>query len=521
MPVPPPPGSGSQVGMRPQKTTEAPHEPSCGPVVDEIAACYSMHPYDLVMLLSGILGNIAGTQAGLVNCHDALVRPGTNLLLLDNHSAKVHALEHDLVQPLRARAALIRERAAGLSRRIADQTTFGQDANGKNNKTDGLQEPWIKEHLYDFEAKQKAIVQTKEIPSEPFEYTAMKGPFGGFKPPVPWKDSTPGINHLPTLFAERLELPLVPRLLAESFQREAFLVNPTGGIFGNGKHFSARSEQLATALTSWLQGCDMPFPPAHPSQGHGSYASARVGIWGSIDSDNVGTILNKAESQWNSVIQQCLLWSRSEPPSKTGVYSQRGNAMITYQRLLHSLIETRCHGDQRQQLRTILPFDWHSLFSRRKTWFLDSVDQASALNKPYLVRMHDLPERILWVLSLFVTGGDLMRCTAAQGKSLVQAAFDASLHALRIHTASLKRIREQSAQQMCDAVAAKLAQVLSIKGPLTFRQLQRSTDSERKAVLQPSIELLIRRGQVRRDSHQRYCFTATEKHSLTSNSLLS
>lgn len=509
----PAPEPASQAASPPPKATEARREPSCGPVVDEIAGCYAMHPYDVAVLLSGILGNIAGPQAGLVNCHNILVRPATNVLLVDNYSARAHELEHALVQPLRARADLIRERAAGLSRRIADQATFGQTASSTTKQTASLQEPWIKEHLKNFESTQEQIVKMNEIPSDPFEYAAMKGLFGGISGAVPWKKLIPGINHLPSLYAERLDLTQVPQLLAESFQREVFLLHPAGGLFGKGQLYSAAGEQLAAALTGWLQGCDMSFPAVHPSQGHGSHASARAGILGAVDGERVGAILCNAKNQWNSVLHHCLLWSRSETPAKPAVYNQPGNAMITYQIRLHSLLERRCHGSQKQQCRTIVPHSWHSFVMRHKSHFFDFMDRVPAPDKPYVIHLHDLPERIMWVLSLLEHDGELLRCNTTQARSLVFAAFDASIHALRIHTSNLKRLREQVQQQNRDALAAKLAKALSIKGPLTFRELQRSTDSEYKQVLLPVIESLIQRGRVRQDSHQRYSIINSEKRS--------
>ena len=143
---------------------------SCGKTIDTLAAAHRVHPYDMLAMLAGVLGNVAGPHAGFVTPDNTLVRPSSNLLLLDCNGAAVKDLEHALLQPLHARVDLIRQRATSISRHVADQWAFGTDGRNPGKKLNLTQQQWLKAHQIEQLAHQKWLVESGDIPLETFDY---------------------------------------------------------------------------------------------------------------------------------------------------------------------------------------------------------------------------------------------------------------------------------------------------------------------------------------------------------------
>ena len=499
----------------PQVATSDP-PPSCGKTIDTLAAAHRVHPYDMLAMLAGVLGNVAGPHAGFVTPDNTLVRPSSNLLLLDCNGAAVRDLEHALLQPLRARADLIRQRATSISRHVADQWAFGTDGKNPGKKLNLTQQHWLKAHQIEQLAHQKRLVESGDIPLETFDYLTLANS-GAFPMPGPtWMDTSPGIHFLPTLYADRYELTQVPKLLEESFQREAFLCHPVGGMFSQGNIFSAKMERLAEQLSQWLHGCDMQFPPVHKNQGHGTFASARVGIWSATDSARIGAILNNTGSQWNEVLRQCLLWSKSTYVGQVPTTEQAEEAHWAYQRTLHGQLDIRCNGKYIEQPRLILPPLNIQAYAKGKRLYQDCLDRTSATNRPYVMQFHNLPERLMWVLMQFSKIYEPCVRLLGSDIAIISIAFVASIHIAKMQCANLTKLRKQAVEQKQSSTAEHLKRVLHRRGPLLFRELQRATNNLRKSELMPGIELLMQRGQVRHDAHQRYSLVPTESTTPTS-----
>ena len=470
----------------------------------------------MLALLAGVLGNVAGPHAGFITPDNTLVRPSSNLLLLDCNGAAVRDLEHALLQPLRARADLIRQRATSISRHVADQWAFGNDGQHAGKKLNLTQQQRLKAHHIEQLAHQKELVESGNFPSEHFDYLTLANSGALPMPEPPWMNTTLGINYLPTLYADRYELTQVPKLLEESFQREAFLCHPVGGMFSQGNIFSAKMERLAAQLSQWLHGCDMQFHLVHKNQGHGTFASARVGIWSVADSTRIGAILNNTSSQWNEVLRQCLLWSKSKHIGQVPTTQQAEEAHWAYQRTLHGQLDIRCNGKYIEQHRLLLqPLAIHA-YAKVKRQYQDFLDRVAATNRPYVMQFHNLPERLMWVLMQF--SKNFEPCVPLLGTTLpvVRIAFDASAHIVSMQCSNLKMLRKQSVEQKQASTAEHLKRVLHRRGPLVFRELQRAMNNQRKSELMPGIELLMQSGLVRHDAHQRYSLVSTESTTPTS-----
>jgi len=463
----------------------------------------------MLAMLAGVLGNVASPHAGFVTPENILIRPSSNLILLDCNGAAVRDLEHALLQPLRARADLIRQRATSISRHVGDQWAFGTGEKTPAKKLN-LQLYWLKEHQIDQAAQQKVLVESGHIPSENFDYLTLAESGSLPMPEPPWMNTSLGISYLPTLYADRYDLTQVPKLLEESFQREAFLCHPMGGMFSPGNIFSANMERLAEQLSQWLHGCDMQFPPVHKNQGRGTFTSARVGIWAATDSARIGAILNNTGSHWNEVLRQCLLWSKSPPIGQVPAIHEAAQAHFAYQRTLHGQLDTRCNGKYNEQPRLLLPTTHAQFYANSKRNYQDSLDSVSAVNRPHILQFHNLPERLMWALMQF--GKNIQPSVPLLGLDtpVIQIAFKASIHIARMHCDCLQKLRKQAVDQKQASIAEHLKRVLDRRGPLAFRDLQRASNNQRKSELMPGIDLLMQRGQVRHDAHQRYCLVSSE-----------
>jgi len=97
---------------------------SYGRLIEGIAIEYSLHPFDVAIGICGVLTNIAGPYAGLVDSGGGRVKPHLSLLRIGSTTSRLHRLERRLFHPLRTRANWLRQSASSHSRRLADSWTF-------------------------------------------------------------------------------------------------------------------------------------------------------------------------------------------------------------------------------------------------------------------------------------------------------------------------------------------------------------------------------------------------------------
>lgn len=512
----------STVGPVPVAQTETQNQqpepkrpPSCGPVLDSIASAFRLNPYDVTLAIASMLGNVAGPHAGFVTPDGELVRPGLNVLQLEDGGCTAHALTASLVQPLRARVQMLRERAAGHNRLAIDHHVFGVAP----ASLDKIHSPEFRcsmeMHSHKLTESLEALLKLKNIPLENFNYYALAESWGNDQTETPWASSTPGINHLPSLFAERLEISQVPALLQESLHREAFLYMPTGGIFGRADLFSARQEEQAVHLSALLHGQDMRFSPLHPQQGHGTFATARISLWGCTNIECVGSVLSRARSPWNDVLRQCLLWSCQTTQAGQASSPQVPRARDEYILALHKLLELRCHAPLKRQCRMALHRSELSNYRELKGKIQDRIDQADVQDRSYLVQFHDLFERLLWVLMQFASNEHPFHFDICAARL--------SVHTIKMQQRVLKQAREMAEEARLRAQCTIILSVLRRRGPLTFRDIQRASNNQRKSELLPGIERLLQHGSVHQDAHHRYCLAtaaARPSGSLTSPTTL-
>jgi hypothetical protein len=474
--------------------------PSCGPLLDSLSADFQLHPYDVVLAIGSMLGNIAGPHAGFVTPDDELVRPALNVLHVDDGDSAPRSLFSALVQPLRARARMIRNRAAGHNRAIVDHHTFGVCPAAERGVLSGDLSMALKQRSHTLAEAQEELVQMQGLPFEHFSYLHLSERCNFAHADIPWAASTPGINHLPSLFAEGLELKTVPRLLQETLHREAFLYHPVSALSGRADPFAAKQDEEAGRLAVWLQGQDMQFAPVHAGQGHGTFDTARVSLWSALDHRWLGRILSRPASQWNDVLKQCLLWRRSELPEFKPSTASPREARGMYVEILHSVLELRCHGSYQNQRRLALNKIKISRYRELKRLFLAHIDRVDAQDLPFVGQFHDLYERLLWVLMQF--------STEQHPTSYISCANNVAFHALKMQVRVLKQARRAAEEASLDAHSACVIRVLSRKGPLSLRDIQRSTDKLSKSELMPGLERLIQIGQVQQDSDRRFCLVS-------------
>ena len=493
----PAPSTGS---VKPPAAPAPAARSGCGALIEGLAAETRLHPYDLILAIASLMGNVAGPQAMVITEAGVQTRPGFSMLMVDDGSTAVAQMLSTLLPQLQQRTRMIRERAAGQCKKMVDLWTFGPRPHTKDEE-EARKNQALKERMQILARNRAELLEMAHLPMENFDWNRLKIALLADQSQTPWKETTPGANHLPTLTAERLELSTVAALLAETLQREAFLLHPQGGLFGGGDPFSRKSEALATQLSALMQGRDMSFPAFHPNQGHGSFATARVRIWASLPPARLGAVLAAPESGWNAVLQNCLLWTRTPLENSAPATSSAdiNTAHQVYENLLHQLIEERCQQDHQNQARVFIDGQNMTLFLKMKNQLLSSLDDTSPQNRPYLVQFHDLLERILWLLCLFRT-----RDHPSGGMVL---AYNVALHGMRMHAQALKQARQTAAEEELKSRQDAILRVLKKRGPLTFRDIQRSSNNQRKSDLVPGLEQLLARGEILYDASHRYHLT--------------
>lgn len=99
-----------------------------GAHIEGIARESNLHPVDVAIGIAGVLTNIAGPHAGLVDSGGGRVKPHLSLLRIGCTASRLHLLERRLFHPLRTRANWLRQSASSHSRRLADSWVFAGGA---------------------------------------------------------------------------------------------------------------------------------------------------------------------------------------------------------------------------------------------------------------------------------------------------------------------------------------------------------------------------------------------------------
>ena len=467
-----------------------------GAYIEGIALEYSLHPVDVAIGIAGVLTNIAGPHAGLVDSGGGRVKPHLSLLRIGSTASRLHLLERRLFHPLRTRANWLRQSASSHSRRLIDNWVF---ASGDPPSSGVKQAPFpffFQQRHADAAGLQEKLFTERGLNPEVFDEISLGGSMmysGRGGNPV---RNSPGAVHLPSVFFEGTSLEKVATALSETIHREALLLMPAGGVFDPFHKLSSEDEPLARDLAALLRGRDTEFAPLHPDQGPGTFEHARVHLWATMTLERLGDTLQDEASPWNALYDQCLLWDGSAGTATQDKKYKATNEWQRYDHLVHDLLQTRCYGTIQMQSRLLVPPSYEPRFQVTQDMYLESLEDILPHDSPCMAQFCDLPARLLWVFLQFRADREEFWC----GK----AAFTTAQYAAKMHAAVLNRAREKHAEKLALKVMDKVTAVLLQKGPCKLRELVRSCNQQSAAYFKPALNLMERQGLLQVDEQKRF-----------------
>ena len=466
-----------------------------GKRIEGIAREYSLHPVDVAIGIAGVLTNIAGPHAGLVDSSGGRVKPHLSLLRIGSTASRLHLLERRLFQPLRTRANWLHQSASSHSRRLADIWTFASGAPLSGGLKHGDLPDFFRQRRDKANEEQEKLFTERGLDPQVFDEMSLTGSMmymGRGGSPV---RNSPGAVHLPSVFFEGISLDKVAMALNESIHREALLLMPAGGVFAPAYKPSPKDESLARTLVALLRGHDAEFAPLHPDQGPGTFEHTRINLWTAMSLERLGDTLQDESSPWNALYDHCLLWDGSTGMATQDKMYKAVNGWRHYDHLVNDLLDRRCFGSMQMQSRIPIPPDYQQTFQLTQNDYLEALEKILPRDNSLIAQFCDLPERLMWVFLQFHRDKEEFWC----GK----AAFTTALYAARMHATTLKRAREMYTVRNLLKSAEKVTGILSRKGPCKVRDLQRSCNKQSADSFKPVLDLLQQQGRVRVDPDNR------------------
>ena len=214
--------------------------------------------------------------------------------------------------------------------------------------------------------------------------------------------------------------------------------------------------------------------------------------------ERLGDTLQDETSPWNALYNQCLLWDGSTGVAPQDKKYKAAREWQRYDRLVHDLLQTRCHGSIQMQSRLQVPPNYEPRFQVTQDAYLDSLEDILPRDSPCMAQFCDLPARLLWLFLHLRSDREEFWC----GK----AAFTTAQYAARMHVAMLNRAREKYAEKLALTAMAKVTAILINKGPCKLRDLVRSCNRQSAAHFKPALDLMERQGLLRVDEQKRFRF---------------
>jgi hypothetical protein len=467
---------------------------SFGTHIESLAAYWGVHPVDAAIGIAGVLTNITGPYAGLVDPLGSRIQPHLNLIKLNNSSPGWSAMERALFQPLQARSDYLRKRASSQSRQLVDRWCFGEhDPQGGERITNPMLQDLNGQGAQCTEY-QTAMLKQSGLPPRSLDVCDLSDPYNYPVTSSP-DPSAPGASHLPSFYFKGINLEQMEVILKESLHRQALVQNPTGGLFSPNADLTTKDDKLAAELASLLGGRDQQFAPIHRDQGYGTFEMTRLYLWASTTSDRLGQVLDQNTSSWLDVLTHCLVWEPSRSSKSKLLTRADAAAYKAYQALVHDLLDRRCFGNIRQQDLRRIPDQAISCFVARQDAYLDMLDGIPSPDRAFVEQFHDLPARLLWVFLHFGGNDKPWR---------MQAAFKTAEHAARMQVRLIQRARDEHANKKLQQGKLIVMGILTRKGPCKLRGLQRSSNNRKADFLRPALQELKKEGRLTVDAEKRF-----------------
>ena len=323
-----------------------------GTHIEGLAAYFGIQPVDLSISIAGVLANIAGPYAGLIDPLGERVPAHLNILNVSASMPRARALEAQLLLPLRKRLNWLRQRASSQSRKLVDRWVFGDHDPDMPFKMPDIRHLWMKQHIHGLVTTQQQIFEGASMPNIMFdELRIMNARIMTPSDDFEIERTSPGPAYLPSICFEGTTLDQLPLILKESLHRQPLLLHPVVKILEHANRRADADELQGAELVRYLRGRDSPFPAVNPDQGHGTFEYAQVHLWANTSLERVGELLKDPGSSGNDLLQLGLLWEAAPWKARPDLlqYAQAGRNH--YDAQLHSLINVRCFGRSVHQKR--------------------------------------------------------------------------------------------------------------------------------------------------------------------------
>lgn len=472
--------------------------PGCffGGHIQVLAGHFGIQPADFALAVAGILTNISGPYAGLIAPAGNRIRPHLNILNIAAGTPRMKELEERLFYPLRLRVNWIRQRASSQSRKLLDRLVFGDHDPDKASASLGERHLWMKQHHHELDITQEQIFNGASMPPIQFdEYRLASGHLVA-REDCEVERTSPGPAYLPSVCFEGIKVSQLGSALTESLHRQPLLVHPILGILAQAGRCTDADEALAAELVTYLRGRDCQFAPVHPDQGPGTFEHALVQLWADTTLERVGEILQEPASSGNDLFKLCLLWEPARWKTPPTYLQYVPAAWNCYTDIMHRLLDLRCFARNKNQKRLFLAREEAVLFCSQQEEFLEFLEKAAAVDKPFVSQFHDLPAILLWVFLQFRIKDEKPWC--------VKAAFRTAEHAISMQERVLQKARAKQAELSALKSMKEIISILSHKGPCKIRDMQRSSNKRRAAYFAPGLEMLRQQGRLQMDEQSRY-----------------
>lgn len=500
-PVPPPANFTSTATEPTEATPVDPltvKNPGCsfGSHITVLAGHFGIQPADLALAIAGILTNIAGPYAGLIDPAGSRIRPHLNILNLATDTPRVKTMGERLFHPLHLRQNWLRQRASSQSRKLLDRWVFADHDPDKASTVLGERHLWMKQHRHELDITQEEIFKGASMPAIQFDELLLKNRQFIGREDSQIERTSPGPAYLPSVCYEGITIGQLASALKESLHRQPLLVHPVLGILQQVGRRADADEALAAELVTYMRGRDCQFAPVHTDQGPGTFEQALVQVWADTSLERVGEILQEPATSGNDLLKLCLLWDPSRWKAPTSWLQHAPSAWSRYTDIMHRLLNLRCFGRNKDQKRLMLTPEEESSFFSQQDEFLDLLDKTETVDKPFVSQFHDLPARLLWVFMQFRMKDEKPWC--------MKAAFRTAEHAVKMQKRVLQKARDKQAELSALKSMEAVVTILSRKGPCKLRDMQRSTNNRRATHFDPGVKMLLQQGRLQVDEQSRY-----------------
>lgn len=485
------PNNASSSSPANSETRSIPPAELYGGVLLDLANVFGVHPLDVTLIATSIIGNLVGQKAAVLDITGRRVGPGFSIIQVGDATARFQALQDRLIEPVRTSQDWIRKAVSGCSRNMANLWEFGRSAREKGGEDDQTADEmaartrrndsrtWCSKML------QHGVVPPdqswKPIGNGPYDYTSERS-----------RDPGPGVFQLPSILLENLSLEKIAAALSEVHDRRVFVFDPVG-VLWEAPPQSRRTSVSYLNVADLLRGQDYQFSPVHSNQGYGTWWHTRIGIYSTLTFDQVGDFLNQPGTPHAKALEQCILVKPRAVEPALPVQSATPGARTEY-----SGIISRILGDRLRDVGAVL--DFNSKLSAKavglQRQFIQTCEVEGELFPRHVAHFHDLAYRILWSLSAL-----RKNCPAAE---LIDSAFFIARAAINRHVELLGLASQRWVNRSINESAQRVQAIVKRKGPSTMRDMLRSTNIQRTERLLPGIELLISSNQMRMDRRGKY-----------------